>query len=48
MLYSVRSMSFIGLLSFFFIVGMSTPAMSEGNGPADGFGLHVQAHTHDG
>ena len=39
----LRSMSFIVLVSVFFIGLMITPAMSEGNGPADGFGLHVQA-----
>ncbi len=43
MLRSMRSMSFIVLVSVFFIGLMITPAMSEGNGPADGFGLHVQA-----
>ena len=39
---SIRSMSFIGLLSLLFMALMMTPAMSDG-GPADGFGLHVQA-----
>ena len=43
MLRSMRSMSFIVLVSVFFIGLTVTPAMSEGNGPADGFGLHVQA-----
>ena len=43
MLRSMRSMSFIVLLSVFCIGLTVTPAMSEGNGPADGFGLHVQA-----
>ena len=43
MLCSMRSMSFIVLLSVFCIGLTVTPAMSEGNGPADGFGLHVQA-----
>ncbi len=42
MSYSIRSMSFIALVSCLFIVLMGTPAMSDG-GPADGFGLHVQA-----
>ena len=39
---SIRSMSFIVLLSVFVLGLMVAPAMSEG-GPADGFGLHVQA-----
>lgn len=38
----LRSMSFIVLLSCIFIGSTITPAMSDG-GPADGFGLHVQA-----
>ena len=39
---SIRSMSFILLLSVCFVGIMITPAMSNGS-PADGFGLHVQA-----
>ena len=39
---SIRSMSFIALVSCLFIVLMVSPAMSDAS-PADGFGLHVQA-----
>ena len=42
MVHSIRSLSFIALVSCLFLALMITPAMSEG-GPADGFGLHVQA-----
>ncbi len=39
----VHSTGFIGLLGVFVLACMSTAAFSEGTGPADGFGLHVQA-----
>ncbi len=42
MSYSIRSMSAITLVSCLLLALMITPAMSAG-GPADGFGLHVQA-----
>ena len=42
MVYAIRSMSFIALVSCLFLALMITPAMSDGS-PADGFGLHVQA-----
>ena len=40
---SIRSGSFIVLVSFLFIGWMSTPVFSDVGSPADGFGLHVQA-----
>ncbi len=43
MFRSIRSMSFIVLLSAGCIGLAITPAMSDTGGPADGFGLHVQA-----
>ena len=40
---SIRSVRFIVLVGVLFIGLMSTPALSDVGGPADGFGLHVQA-----
>ncbi len=40
---SIRSLAFLGAVSILALGFMTTPAMSDGGGPADGFGLHVQA-----
>ena len=40
---SVRSLLFVGALSFLAMGCMSTPAMSDGGGPAHGYDIHVQA-----
>lgn len=40
---SIRSVLFVSAVSFLAMECMTTPAMSEGGGPADGFGLHLQA-----
>lgn len=40
---SVRSLLFVGAISFLAMGCMTTPAMSEGGSPAQGYDLHVQA-----
>ena len=40
---SIRSLLFVGALSFLAMGCMTTPAMSEGGSPTDGYTIHVQA-----
>ena len=40
---SIRSLLFFGALSILAMGCMTTPAMSEGGGPAQGYEIHVQA-----
>lgn len=40
---SIRSLMGIGVFSLLVMGSMTTPAMSGGKGPADGYDLHVQA-----
>ena len=43
MLRSIRLMGFMGMLSLVAMGCMTTPAMSSGSGPAQGYDIHVQA-----
>ncbi len=40
---SMRSLLFVGALSFLAMGCMTTPAMSGGNSPTDGYDIHIQA-----
>lgn len=40
---SIRTMLFVGAVGFLAMACMTTPAMSEGGGPAQGYDIHVQA-----